>query len=1278
MHRGEANGQYPLKDSQGETYYQETREGRRDQAAGDWASVNRNGKPHEIDSNSVEQRRPTSTTTDTAGARRTSAQHSREDDAASVPASPSSVTAALKSLKKKPSMLLSFLKRRPSPAATSSVPVPAHYLSLPIGGTITLSPSMPTTPNGGVYSLCSEDLSSSEFAKLAGITILPDIDDEMEDYNYEDSMQGPGGSSSSTGTGHRGVSGLGLGAAGSASASIHRTLLSNASTTGGVSSSGLSSTTATGGILDRERNATNYSLASDSSRRKVNIWDPLFWTTPNKDSPVMVTTTAAESSNDAQVEGAGDNSQQRQQRTSNNSSSTNTVESPSVSATSYFPAMPGTTTAVTPLPMRIVTRERSATMIQLSGSAPMSRPLQPSGHFSRVHASSPSPPLPSPLGAKQHQLHSQHGMPVSSSASSRRHSSAVSPMSGSMSPSSPPTPTIIHRQMAYASSGANQLSPTASAPPSPTSAMPLSPFAMAPAVAEELQQVRRRPSSLRLQGIANGGGGSGKDSPAVPTTAATSAVLLPHHVPGRRKSFSSLTALAIELDHETTEDQSAAVATAVTEFSAPANGTSSDGDAAAAVRIKVVNPTPPAMSDAYFERRVHPLSPLTAVFPNGGDEMHGEHGSGSSDSGGSGMVRQQSSHGRLEGVRGSRFQPVYSSSSSSSASTRSSSRSRSRSRSRSPTPSANMTGKRLSPLSKEYDPNGSGGSSSNGGHLHHHQHGHHSHHHHHHHHHHHPLRPSNSRSHNGHSRFELCTADGTSLTDLKAAGRGGDRLSPLSATSDNRAIAVNNPHQHHHHHHHRSSLQHANSASGVSGVRRFSHQNHLSPVSAYNSSTGGSISSSTSSSSNSSSSSGGSSGGDTLSPTATTKSTTKGPTARFPSSHQRTLSLPSSPLPPIPVPISYASSSSSSAMAPSGYHRGSEMLSSSYQERSILSSCASSRHLHPFDQPLPSPGPLQSPSTPTARAPLPPPFAPSSAPSSSSSSSTKSSLEPRHFTPGTKVGRFTLVEDKGTTGVDVMEASRLRRGSQLSTLSQYSSTGTAAATATMDVGLGVASSSPPSSNSGGDHLHHHELLIMRAGIDHQHHPMRRPSSSLSNASSTYNMDGSIASDHQHHQHFGRTKTTLDSSDDHQQGEGGGGGEGGLLDDDENEERGGRVVVDTEENCLVFQRKKKRGHPKRRVPATCSFTATAAATSAESPFSLQAQMQQQQQQSPPLLSPPHSHPQLHHRRPMDQMSSSLPTSFLLPSGDMMANGGHGGGGGGLVGSSSDEFAPSSHP
>ncbi|KAG0071956.1 hypothetical protein BGZ89_008789 [Linnemannia elongata] len=66
-------------------------------------------------------------------------------------------------------MAFLYSKRKPS------LPLQSHYLSLPVGGTTAATSS--TAGTGGMYMLHSEDLSVTEFAKLAGITIVQDEDD---------------------------------------------------------------------------------------------------------------------------------------------------------------------------------------------------------------------------------------------------------------------------------------------------------------------------------------------------------------------------------------------------------------------------------------------------------------------------------------------------------------------------------------------------------------------------------------------------------------------------------------------------------------------------------------------------------------------------------------------------------------------------------------------------------------------------------------------------------------------------------------------------------------------------------------------------------------------------------------------------------------------------------------------------------------------------------------------------------------------------------------------
>ncbi|KAF9113919.1 hypothetical protein BGX27_000518 [Mortierella sp. AM989] len=115
--------------------------------------------------------------------------------------------------------------------------IPSHYLSLPVGGTTS------TTANVR-YMLHSEDLSVTEFAKLAGITILPE--DEEDDMTANEDLS-PSDSSV---------------------------------TSQGMIRPGTGSTSDT---LDSYKQLTSGSLGSNRLLKKTNIWDPQFWTTPSRE-----------------------------------------------------------------------------------------------------------------------------------------------------------------------------------------------------------------------------------------------------------------------------------------------------------------------------------------------------------------------------------------------------------------------------------------------------------------------------------------------------------------------------------------------------------------------------------------------------------------------------------------------------------------------------------------------------------------------------------------------------------------------------------------------------------------------------------------------------------------------------------------------------------------------------------------------------------------------------------------------------------------------------------
>ncbi|KAF9959187.1 hypothetical protein BGZ72_010123 [Mortierella alpina] len=141
-------------------------------------------------------------------------------------------------------------------------PMPSHYLSLPIGGLATSNAG-----TNGMYMLHSEDLSVTEFAKLAGITILPEEDDTVA--TYEESLISNEGNS------------------GTEQNQISEPLRKCAGVTGVAGNEGGgggSRTGSAGNTLSSDKNLTLGSSASSngSLRRtsKTNIWDPQFWTAP--------------------------------------------------------------------------------------------------------------------------------------------------------------------------------------------------------------------------------------------------------------------------------------------------------------------------------------------------------------------------------------------------------------------------------------------------------------------------------------------------------------------------------------------------------------------------------------------------------------------------------------------------------------------------------------------------------------------------------------------------------------------------------------------------------------------------------------------------------------------------------------------------------------------------------------------------------------------------------------------------------------------------------------
>ncbi|KAG0369345.1 hypothetical protein BGZ54_010233 [Gamsiella multidivaricata] len=143
--------------------------------------------------------------------------------------------------------------------------LPDHYMSLPAGGSA-------FSATNGVYPLHSEDLSMTEFAKLAGITILPEDDD------YATASDEPSNSTSDS-------------SAGGNNADMGGTfgLVGHGRESGSISASA-------GDTMNSERYSTVGSVASSRSRRKTCIWDPQFWAAPSCDSGHHDLTPSASSS----------------------------------------------------------------------------------------------------------------------------------------------------------------------------------------------------------------------------------------------------------------------------------------------------------------------------------------------------------------------------------------------------------------------------------------------------------------------------------------------------------------------------------------------------------------------------------------------------------------------------------------------------------------------------------------------------------------------------------------------------------------------------------------------------------------------------------------------------------------------------------------------------------------------------------------------------------------------------------------------------------------------
>ncbi|KAI8601551.1 hypothetical protein EDD21DRAFT_414810 [Dissophora ornata] len=140
---------------------------------------------------------------------------------------------------------IGLIKRKPSS--------PEHYLSLPVGG---------------ATSLHSEDLSTAEFAKLAGITILPEdgSDDGYDDYVTSVSEGGLPFSTDGC------TSDSGNGGSKTSSGKVELKLRSGSSSN----------------TFNSARHLTCRSRASNRVIRKTNIWDSQFWIDPSRDKESQI------------------------------------------------------------------------------------------------------------------------------------------------------------------------------------------------------------------------------------------------------------------------------------------------------------------------------------------------------------------------------------------------------------------------------------------------------------------------------------------------------------------------------------------------------------------------------------------------------------------------------------------------------------------------------------------------------------------------------------------------------------------------------------------------------------------------------------------------------------------------------------------------------------------------------------------------------------------------------------------------------------------------------
>ncbi|KAG0349410.1 hypothetical protein BG004_006439 [Podila humilis] len=152
-----------------------------------------------------------------------------------------------------------------------SAHLPSHYLSLPVGGSTSSGTS-------GLYTLHSEDMSVTEFAKLAGITILSE----------EDAIIPPGMVPSTSTTAPSIITTApGIDSATQGGYVMMTSNCFNSSNSGVAGQTGPVYDSA-GDTVHSDVYPTYGSMTSESSchRKKVNIWEPQFWTQPSREGSV--------------------------------------------------------------------------------------------------------------------------------------------------------------------------------------------------------------------------------------------------------------------------------------------------------------------------------------------------------------------------------------------------------------------------------------------------------------------------------------------------------------------------------------------------------------------------------------------------------------------------------------------------------------------------------------------------------------------------------------------------------------------------------------------------------------------------------------------------------------------------------------------------------------------------------------------------------------------------------------------------------------------------------